>query len=555
LFSSGYAANVGALSALAGPGDLIVSDALNHASIIDGCRLSGAQVVVVPHLDLESARVALSSRARRRLFVTESYFSMDGDGPDMTSVASVCRQTQAIMVVDEAHALGALGPHGKGRCAEAGVEADVVIGTLGKSFGLSGAFVGGSQSLRTWLWNRARSFVFSTAIPPAIAEAAALRVAEVERADPARARLAWLSERFRDLLATELGQRPGGFGPILPVPVGRPDTTIELARRLLGEGWVVQPMRPPTVPPGSSRLRLTVRATLEDAEVEAAARAIGVAYRSVVSVAVPPPLATPEGQSLGAGAVTRDASPPNGKRLPPLTRSVSGGLPRVVAVVGTGTEVGKTHVASALVVHLVGLGLRVAGRKPIESGVSDAAAGAMGADQSRLAPTGSVLPTSPAPYRFGHPVSPHLAARLEGRAIEATVAVSWALDVDANILVVESAGGLLSPLSHRCNNLDLVERLRPDGLVLVGADRLGILHEVAAARLALEQRGLWDRTVVCLSSPLSPDASSGTNGAELRELALAEAVVEWPRATAGATSGSEAAETWRLIERAAGRST
>ncbi len=529
LFSSGYAANVGTLSALAGSGDLIVSDALNHASIIDGCRLSGARVAVYPHLDVDAAGEALAGPGRRRFLVTESYFSMDGDAPDLVRLAEVVRGAGAALIVDEAHALGVLGPEGRGLCAAAGVVPDVLIGALGKAFGLAGAFVGGSPAVRTWLWNRARSFVFSTAVPPASAAAAAARVAEVQAADGPRARVGELSGTFRDLLEAETGIRPPGFGPIIPVAVGGAASTLAVAERLLQEGWVVQPMRPPTVPVGSSRLRLTVRATLTDTQVREAARALGSALRDLAGE-----------RAVGGGSVETRSWPH--RPTPRLLQSTTPSLARLVAVVGTGTEVGKTHVASSLVEHLVAVGFRVAGRKPVESGVK----GERGADQFALEVADSVLPDTPAPYRFSRPVSAHLAAREVGVEIDAGRAAAWSRSGQAELFVVESAGGLLSPLGPAATNLDLVVALRADAVLLVGADRLGVLHEVAACRLALEGRGLWERTVVALSAPALADASTGSNAAELVGLGIANPVVVWGRG--GGERSDEAAATWAAIQ-------
>jgi 8-amino-7-oxononanoate synthase len=170
-FTSGYAANVGALSTLAAPDDLIVSDALNHASIIDGARLSRARIAIVPHLDIGAIARALDERGAGRAFVvTESYFSMDADSPDLRALRALCDERGAVLIVDEAHALGVLGPDGRGLCPEQGVRADVVVGTFGKAFGASGAFVAGCPALTVWLWNRARPFVFSTGISPGAAK-------------------------------------------------------------------------------------------------------------------------------------------------------------------------------------------------------------------------------------------------------------------------------------------------------------------------------------------------------------------------------------------------
>ena len=273
LFSSGYAANVGTLAALARPGDLIVSDALNHASIIDGCRLSGARVAVVSHADADAVERALAAApaARRRWVVTESLFSMDGDTPDLCRLRAACDAHDAALIVDEAHALGVFGPRGAGLCAEARVHADVRIGTLGKSLGLHGAFVAGSSPLRTYLWNRARSFVFSTGVPPALAAAAVDRIHRAAADDAGRARLLDASLRLRtglaDLGATVL---PASRGPILPWILETPAAAVALSRRLETEGVIVQAIRPPTVPPGTARLRITASASLSPSDLDRA---------------------------------------------------------------------------------------------------------------------------------------------------------------------------------------------------------------------------------------------------------------------------------------------
>jgi 8-amino-7-oxononanoate synthase len=273
LFSSGYAANVGTIAALAGAGDVIVSDALNHASIIDGCRLSRARVVVVPHLDVDAAARALAEAAgaRRRWLVTESYFSMDGVVPDLRALRRVADEHGSALVVDEAHALGVFGVRGAGLAAAAGVRPDVLVGTLGKAVGLAGAFVAGSARLRAWLWNRARSFVFSTAVPPIIAHAVTERVARVAADDAARARLAAISERVRAAIGAPLGC---SRGPIVPWVVGDERRALAMSAALAERGVFVAAIRPPTVPEGTSRLRITLHARLSDAEIEAAIAAL-----------------------------------------------------------------------------------------------------------------------------------------------------------------------------------------------------------------------------------------------------------------------------------------
>jgi len=280
LFSSGYAANVGTMAALAGGGDVVVSDALNHASIIDGCRLSGAEIRVVPHLDLAAMEAALNASrdAKRRWVVTESYFSMDGDSPDLVRLRALCDRHDAALVLDEAHVLGVFGPRGRGLAAEVGITPDVLIGTAGKSLGLHGAFVAGSHALRLWLWNRARSFVFSTGLSPLLATALVSRVERAAADDLARAHLAARGAQLRTGL-TALGV-PGvahGRGPVLPWVIGASDTTVALSRRLRDQGILVQAIRPPTVPTGTARLRITVHARLSSEDVERALAAFHTA--------------------------------------------------------------------------------------------------------------------------------------------------------------------------------------------------------------------------------------------------------------------------------------
>ncbi len=268
LFTSGYAANLGVVSALAGPGDLIVSDALNHASLIDGARLSRARVVIVPHLDAPAVERALADRGTGRSFVlTESYFSMDADAPDLAALRRICDAAGAALVVDEAHALGVLGPEGRGLCAAAGVRPDAMTGTFGKAFGAGGAFVAGPPALVQWLWNRARSFVFSTGLSPAVAAGAAAGVAR-SRQEPSRRETALeMANRLRAVLA-ERGMRVGGFGPIIPWIVGDPALAMRVAAELRAMGLDVRAIRPPSVPPGTARLRLTVTALHRTADVD-----------------------------------------------------------------------------------------------------------------------------------------------------------------------------------------------------------------------------------------------------------------------------------------------
>jgi 8-amino-7-oxononanoate synthase len=271
LFATAYAANEGAVAALAGEDSVVVSDELNHASIIDGCRLARGQVLVTPHLDLAAVEGALSAARSTpiRWVVTESYFSMDGDGPNLPALRALCDRHRAFLIVDEAHALGVFGEGGSGRCAEVGVRPDVLIGGLGKAVGSQGGFVAGSSALRTFLWNRARPFVFSTAPAPALCASTLKQVRFARSADHLRTRLHENTRALRNRLA-DLGVAlaGGSFGPIVAVIVGDAERAVELATRLRADGILAQPIRPPTVPAGSARLRVTVTAGLDAATVQ-----------------------------------------------------------------------------------------------------------------------------------------------------------------------------------------------------------------------------------------------------------------------------------------------
>lgn len=286
VFTSGYAANVGLLSAIAGRGDLVVSDERNHASIIDGIRLSRAEVEIVPHLDVAATERALARHAEsaapgRRWIVTEGYFSMDADSPDLRALRALCDQYDAALLVDEAHSLGVLGPGGRGVCAEQEVEPDAVIGTFGKAFGAGGAFVAGPAILVEWLWNRARSFVFSTGLSPVVA-ALALANARTALARPElRARTAAAAVRLRSGLA-EAGVTALGYGHVIPVVLGDPAAALRISQALAERGIRAQAIRPPTVAPGTSRLRLAASAALSEQDLAEATLAFGEVFRGTV---------------------------------------------------------------------------------------------------------------------------------------------------------------------------------------------------------------------------------------------------------------------------------
>jgi glycine C-acetyltransferase/8-amino-7-oxononanoate synthase len=281
LFGSGYLANLGVVSALASePDGIVLSDELNHASIVDGCRLARAETAVYRHCDVEHLESLLRGAAGRpAVIVTDSVFSMDGDVAPLVDLVDVARAYGALLVVDEAHGSGCCGPGGRGAVADAGLEGevDVVVGTLGKALGSYGAYAACSQPIARWLVNRARSLIFSTAPPPP-AVAAALAALDVIESEPERRRR--LHENA-DILRAELSREgfdtTGSATQIIPLVVGAPETAMAMCEAALARGVFAQAIRPPTVPAGTSRLRLAVMATHSREELRSAARVLGQA--------------------------------------------------------------------------------------------------------------------------------------------------------------------------------------------------------------------------------------------------------------------------------------
>jgi len=285
VFGSGYHANLGCISALVGPGDTIFSDELNHASIIDGCRLSRAQVQVFRHKDPESLEKLLvcQSPTGQRLIVTDSVFSMDGDVAPLKEIVALARRHRAWVMVDEAHATGVFGPNGAGVVEAMGLQGQVEIqmGTLGKALGGFGAYVAGSRVLVEWLINRARSFIFSTALPPPVLAAARAALAIV-KSEPERRKQLWENANFLRQGLLGLGYRLGDTAsPILPVLIGGEEKTMALGAALLRHGVLAHGIRPPTVPEGTARLRVTPMATHTAEELRRAIRAFADAGREV----------------------------------------------------------------------------------------------------------------------------------------------------------------------------------------------------------------------------------------------------------------------------------
>ncbi len=484
LFPSGYQANLGCLCALAGRGDAIVSDRLNHASLIDAARLSRSRVFVHEHLDLTELERALvrARSARRRLVVTEGVFSMDGDSAALGEIDQLCARYDAWLVVDEAHAAGLVGPEGRGawaaleRPAATRLAARIVTG--GKALGVAGAFVVGSRELREHLVNHARSLIFTTAPPPAVAGAL---VAAIEVARGAQA------EREHALgLARELAaglELPAPAGAIVPFPLGTAARALEVASRLRTGGFDVAAVRPPSVPEGGARLRLVCHAFNQASEIDELARSL---------------------------ASERP-------RLRISARSTS----RALFVVGTDTGVGKT-VVSALLLRAARARGHAAYWKPVQTGEESdretvhALAGAAAHE---------CLPDA---WRFPLPASPHEAAAHAGQAIE-PARIEEGLrgllrTLPSTLVVVELAGGLLVPYRTEPELVTQADWLERGGfpLVLVARAGLGTLNHTLLTLEALRARHLEPRALFLVGAP------HRSNRATLERVALVPRVYELP---------------------------
>ncbi len=277
VFNSGFQANVGILSTLVGEGDVLFSDALNHASLIDGCRLSRAKVVVYPHCNLTHLEAALKKAPQkaRKLIVTETVFSMDGDIAPMEEIVDLAERHGAMIMVDEAHATGVFGPNGAGIVAEMGLRERVLIqmGTLGKALGGFGAYVAGKRNLRELLINRCRSFIFTTA-PPPVMMAMAITAIDLLEKEPERRFTLWRNSQFLRNELKDLGFSLGkSSSQILPLIIGDAQDCMSFSECLLAKGVYAQGIRPPTVQPGSARLRITPMATHTDEHLKQAIQA------------------------------------------------------------------------------------------------------------------------------------------------------------------------------------------------------------------------------------------------------------------------------------------
>jgi 8-amino-7-oxononanoate synthase len=302
LFGSGYLANAGVVSTLAREGDVVFSDALNHASIVDGCRLSRAETFVYDHCDTDHLEWGLrQAQGRGSLIVTDGVFSMDGDVAPLERIVDLAQRYDARVMVDEAHGTGAIGPDGRGVVAAAGLEdeVDVIVGTLGKALGSYGAYVCCDAAMAKYLINTARTLIFSTALPPP-AVAAAMAALELLREQPRRVeKLQRNGAVLREALAAQGLSAPEGDTQIVPMIVGDAATAVRASERALEKGVFAQAIRPPTVPAGSSRLRLTVMASHTRSELREAARVLAACV----------PAAARDSAARRAPAGDREAAP------------------------------------------------------------------------------------------------------------------------------------------------------------------------------------------------------------------------------------------------------
>ena len=285
VFNTGYMANVGVISALCLKNDVIFSDELNHASIIDGCRLAKAETKVYKHNDMTDLKLLLQNTvcAGRKWIITDGVFSMDGDIAPLDEIVALAQEYGAEIIVDDAHATGVIGD-GKGSAHHFGLKAEVAvqIGTLSKAIGSEGGFVAGSQILVDYLRNVARSFIFSTALAPAVVCASIRAIKEIQDNDKLVNTLSVNSLFMRECLMAEGLTVIDGETPIIPIIIGDAARTLEIKEKCQDKGLIVSAIRPPTVPVGTSRLRLTVMATHTKADLKAAAKIIADIIKETV---------------------------------------------------------------------------------------------------------------------------------------------------------------------------------------------------------------------------------------------------------------------------------
>lgn len=468
LFNTGYMANLGLLGALVGRQDELFSDQLNHASIIDACRLARCRVTTYRHGDAAHLDELLSrpSRARRRLVVSETVFSMNGDLVALAELNEVCERHGASLILDEAHAIGLLGPAGAGawrglrphagddRGADGAVLARVVTG--GKALGVGGAFVAASRVVIDHLVNHCRPLIFTTALPPAVAGALLAAIRVVQESDQERQTCLELARS----LALRLGLEPPA-GAIVPLILGEESVTLKAAGACRDHGLDVRAVRPPTVPAGTSRLRIVLHAFNTARDLDQLMSALDGMHSPIAPTAPVASAATP------------------------------------LFVVGTDTGVGKT-VVSALLLRLAGRKGPASYWKPVQTGDEDdtnCVAGLAGLEKDRLLEPAHQLPL---------PASPHEAAAAAGIEIDPErlhrLLRSHLEERQQGLLIVEPAGGLLVPFTLDTTLADWLAPIAPP-LVLVARSGLGTLNHTLLTVEALRRRHLEPRALFLSGEP------------------------------------------------------
>jgi 8-amino-7-oxononanoate synthase len=465
LFPSGYQANLGLVGALARRGDALFSDRLDHASLVDGARLSRAHVFVHAHGDLDELgrQLARARGARRRVVLTEGIFSMDGDAAPLAELDELCREHEAWLVVDEAHAVGVVGPGGAGAWAALGPRAEnrlaARVVTGGKALGVAGAFVVGSRVLREELVNHARSLVYTTAPPPAVAGALLAAVELARGLESERAHLRGLAGELARRLAL-----PPPAGAIVPFPAASPAQAVELARRLEARGLYVPAVRPPSVPEGGSRLRIVCHAFNAPSELDELARVLA-------------------------------ALPPR-----PAPRAAAEAPGTALFVVGTDTGIGKT-VVSALLLRAARARGRAAYWKPVQTGDESDRAAVLALAEA------SAHEGLPDAWHFPLPASPHEAAAAAGKSIEPARLGDGLRGLLRTLtgtrIVVELAGGLLVPYRSEPELVTQADWLATAGapIVLVARAGIGTLNHTLLTLEALRARHLEPRALFLVGPP------------------------------------------------------
>lgn len=460
LFATGFQANLGALGALLQPGDALLSDELNHASLIDAARLTKARKLVYAHDDLEQLeeRLIETRGACRRWVVAEGVFSMDGDIASLVEISMLCARHDAWLVVDEAHSVGVLGPEGAGAWAaacEAGADESrlaALVVPCGKALGAQGGFVAGCSELRELLVATARSFVFSTGIAPAVSGALTETILLAREATDQRAHLRLLAGVF----AEELGQEASPAA-IVPVLIGDNARALELAQSVRDEGFEVRAVRPPTVPAGTARLRIVLHA---GNSIQSARRLAQLLAPHV---------------DVRAKSSSRDR--------------------RALVVVGTDTDIGKT-VVSALLVRAAARAGAVSYWKPAQTGDDS------DTETVRELSAGTCAAFEVPCYAFALPASPHEAAADEDAAIDVQEIGARFAELESQVpgeLIVELAGGLLVPYTDDETQADLLAQLRPR-IVLVARSGLGTLNHTLLTLEAMRARRLEPEALILVGN-------------------------------------------------------